>query len=217
MHKPADGRPQTYPVVFRTDGRTPEAGGLTVSEQGLLFLGGTARRQRRLSVPLADVAEIRIARLPAERLNGHATFVLERQRRSSIQVAPLGAGLLHEIFDLLTALTSEEPSRSDRLAVTVPLKAGCLPQARKLLSLGPPVDPAALDLTSHEVYLRDGEAIFVFRGPNARARIGKAMRTPALWRASLAWQDCIAGPPRIRTPTDTPPDESTLAYSWTSS
>jgi hypothetical protein len=215
MHKREGGRPQTYPVVFRTDGRTPTAGGLTVSEEGLLFLGGTARRQRRLIVPLADVVEVHIARLPAERLNGHSTFVLERQRRSPIQVAPLGAGLLHEIFDLLIALTSEERSRSDRLAVSVPLKAGCLPQAQKLLALGPPVDPSALALTSHEVYLREGEAVFVFRGPNARARIGKAMRTPALWRASVNWQDCIAGPPRIHTPTDTPPNKSTLAYSWT--
>jgi hypothetical protein len=215
MHKREGGGSQTYAVVFRTSGRTREAGGLTVSEEGLLFRGGTARRQRSLTVPLADVVEVRIARVPAERLNGHVTFVLERQHRSPIHVAPLGAGLLHEIFDLLIALTSEERSRGDRLAVSVPLKPGCLPRARDLLSLGPPVDLTALALTGHEVYLREGEAVFVFRGPNVRARISKAMRTPALWRASVAWQDCIAGPPRIQTPTDTPPAKSTLAYSWT--
>jgi len=100
------------------------------------------------------------------------------------------------------------------LAVVVPLKPNCLVRAAKLLQAGPPLDPAALGLTSHQVYLREREAVFVFRGPNVSAGVGKAMRSPALWRAGLAWQDCIAGRPSIHRSIETVSSEATPDYSW---
>jgi hypothetical protein len=132
----------------------------------------------------------------------------------ALQVAPLGAGLLHEIADLLLALTAERRAGGEVLAVVVPLKPDCLVRAAKLLQAGPPLDPAALGLTSHQVYLRESEAVFVFRGPNVTAGVGKAMRSPAMWRAGLAWQDCIAGRPSIHRSTEMLSSEATPDYSW---
>jgi len=204
---------ERYAVVFREQGGAAAAGALEMGPDGLLLRGGAGQLPAELSVPFADIAEVRIGRRPPDRLNGYATLVLERAHMPSVQVAPLGAGLLHEIADLVSSLTVEHRGRE--LAVVVPLKPGCLRRARTLLEAGPPLDPAALGLTGHEVYLREDEAVFVFRGPDVSARVGKAMRSPALWRAGLAWQDCIAGRPRIQQSPATLSTEEMPAYSWT--
>jgi hypothetical protein len=203
-----------YAVVFSERGGDAAAGALELNDDRLLLKGGTGQKRRALSVPLADITAIRIGRLLADRLNGRTTLVLDRGRRPAVLVAPLGAGLLHEIADLVGALTAEQRANGEELAVVVPLRPNCLPRAAKLLEAGPPVDPAALGLTSHQVYLREGEAVFVFRGPDVSARVGQAMRSPALWRAGLAWQDCIAGRPTIHRSTDMLSREAAPAYSW---
>ena len=205
---------ERYAVVFREQSKTPAAGSLELRDDRLLLAGRTGHRRLEMSVPLEDIAEIRIGRLPEDRLNGYATIVLERAGLPALQVAPFGAGLLSEIADLLSMLTSERRT-GDELAVVVPLKPGCLPRARKLLEAGPPLDPAKLGLSSHNVYLSEDEAVFVFCGPNVSARVGKAMRSPALWRAGLAWQSCIAGQPSVRRSTAMPSRDDAPAYSWT--
>jgi hypothetical protein len=203
-----------YAVVFCERGRAVSAGGLELREDRLLLSGGSGQERCDLSVQFCDLAEIRIGRGRADRLNGYPTLVLERGQMPAVQLAPLGAGLLHEIADLLLAISAERRAGGTELAVVVPLKPNCLLRAAKLLEAGPPVDPAALGLSSHQVYLREGEAVFVFRGPEVSARVGKAMRSPALWRAGLAWQDCIAGRPRIHRSTEMLSREATPAYSW---
>jgi hypothetical protein len=142
--------------------------------------------------------------------------VLERAHGPAVQVAPLETGLLRELAELLATVTGEQATTDEQLTVAVPLKAGCVGRARALLELGPPLDPAALGLTGHRVYLREDEVVFVFTGPGVRTRVGEAMRSPALWRAGLAWRNCIANQPRIvernrLAPADTSPD-----YDWTS-
>jgi len=207
MHK-------SYAVVFCERGGDAAAGALELRQDRLLLMGRAGPKRCALRVPSADITAIRIGWLPADRLNGHTTLVLERERRPAVQVAPVGAGLLHEIADLVGALRAERRAGGEELAVVVPLKPNCFVRAAKLLEAGPPVDPAALGLTSHQVYLREGEAVFVFRGPEVSARVEKAMRSPALWRAGLAWQDCIAGRPTIHRSTEMLAREATPAYSW---
>ncbi|HZC30434.1 MAG TPA: hypothetical protein VE261_02880 [Gaiellaceae bacterium] len=128
-----------------------------------------------------------------------------------MEVAPLGMALLPEITDLLISLTKR--AGGDELAVAVPLKPGCLGRARTLLAKGPPIDPASLRLTSHEVYLDDGKAVFVFRGSDLRAQLGQVIGHPAVWRAGLAWQRCFAGPPRIVETAELSFDAAP-AYRW---
>jgi hypothetical protein len=185
---------ERFAVVFR-DASVEAAGALEVEHDRLLLSGRSRDGSLELEIPYSDLMEVRVGRRPSERLNGYATVVLERAALPPLQVAPYEMAMLPEIADLLISLNQR--AGGDVLRVVVPLKPGCLARARRLLAKGPPLDPASLGLSSHEVYLREEEAVFVFRGSNVRTMISKAVRHPAIWRAGLAWQRCFAAPPQI--------------------
>jgi hypothetical protein len=184
---------ERYAVVFR-EGSTQAAGRLDVEHDLLVLNGPTTTGELELKIPFSDLLEVRVAHGPAERLNDYRTLVLQRTSGPIVQVAPLGLAFVPEIVDLLTSLAQGD---SEVLAVSVPLKPGCLGRARKLLAKGPPLDPALLGISEHEVYLDETAAAFVFRGHNVRARVGQAIRHPAVWRAGLSWQRCFAAAPQI--------------------
>lgn len=206
------GMEERFAVVFR-EGTAQAAGRLDVEPARLVLKGRSADGELALEIPCSDLREVRVAHSPNERLNGYRTIVLERTSGSSIQVAPLGLAFVPEIVNLLSSLAQRA---GDVLAVRVSLKAGCLDRARALLAKGPPLDPASLRLSAHEVYLREGQAVFVFRGNDIRAQIGKAMSHPAVWRAGLAWQRCFADAPEIVDIGDVWLDPRP-AYAWAGS
>lgn len=214
MGKLGGGVDQRYAVVFREQGGLVVAGCLELAEDRLRLIGGTGVRARTFEVPLTDIDEVRVGRRPTDRINGYRTLVLERIELPPLEVAPLGAGLLHEIADLLGRLTGDEPGAARTLVVVVPLKHGCRERARELLAQGPPLDPSKLGLTGHSVYLHDDEVIFVFEGPDVEARVGRAMRSPALWRAGIAWQGCIAGGPHVEKRAPSLAGDETPVYTW---
>jgi len=201
---------ERYAVTFRS-GSAAATGRLDIEQDRLVLQGVAGPDVVELAIPFADLVEIRVGRRPEERLNGYRTILLERTNGPAVRVAPLGLAMLPEIADLLQSLT--RPTDEGVLAVSVRLKAGCLGRARELLAKGPPLDPALLGLSHHEVYLRDDEAVFVFHGTGVRARVSQAIRHPAVWRAGLAWQRCFAAAPQIvdvaALTLDTAP-----AYSW---
>ena len=188
-----DEMQERFAVAFR-EGTAEASGRLDVEPERLLLQGGSARGELTLEIPCSELREVRVAQSPNERLNGYRTLVLERSRGPAIQVAPLGVAFMPEIVSLLSSLTNRN---GDELAVRVSLKEGCLGRARELLAKGPPLDPAKLGLSGHEVYLREGEAVFVFRGSDVQTRISRALAHPAVWRAGLAWQRCFATAPKI--------------------
>jgi hypothetical protein len=185
---------ERFAVVFRVDSARA-TGALEVDHDRLLLRGGGAEHGLELEIPFSALVEVRIGRSPSERLNGYPTIVLERTALPAVHVAPLSPLLLHELADLLASL--RDRPEGDVLVVLAPLKPGCLGHARKLLAEGPPFDPASNSLSSHEVYLGETEAVFVFRGRDVRTRINKAVRHPSVWRAGIAWQRCFAAPPQI--------------------
>ena len=206
----------SYPVVFCEPGTAPAAGELTLTADQLTFDGTAHGVRRQLAIRFSDLIEIRIGRLATDRINGYPTLVLERSELPAVQVAPVGAGLLHEIADLVATLAQQQIAAGERLSVVVPLKPGTHHQALQLLEAGPPLDPATLGLRSHVIYLRETEVVFLFEGSDLNARIKKAMRNPAVWRAGLAWQRYLAARPRIvEGVVDL--DEETPAYSWIAS
>jgi len=201
---------ERFAVAFRIDSARA-TGSLEVEHDRLLLRGNGADGSLELEIPLSALVEVHICRRPSERLNGYPTLIIESTNLSAIQVAPFGMTLLPEIADLLSSL-SQRPC-GDVLTVYVPLKPGCRDRAARLLAEGPPFDPISLGLTSHEVYLREGEALFVFRGRNVQAELRKAIRHPAVWRAGLAWQRCFAASPQIVELADVSLD-SDPAYRW---
>jgi hypothetical protein len=206
--------PACYAAVFCERERPPVAGGVIVEDDQLILTGRQGETHLKLCLPYAELCQVRIGRAADELLSGQPTIVVERHHQPSIRIRPLGAGLLHELTDLLTTLAAQHSDRSDEVTVRVPLKSGCSERVRELVAQGPPFDPAALGLERHQVFLGATEAIFVLRGPDVRERLERVMKTPSFWRAGLAWSTLIAGPPRI---SEIPADRlghCGLIYTW---
>jgi hypothetical protein len=92
-----------------------------------------------------------------------------------------------------------------RLVLVVPLEERTAARARELLRDGPPFELDATRLESHEVYLTDREAVFVFETAGDEPALQLHAEDPSLWRAAAAWRECIAGRPR----------KAETAFSWT--
>ena len=115
----------------------PTSGVLVVDEDRLLLKGRSAEDRIELSVLYADLQEVRIGRSPEEQLNGRPSLVLERDGSQAVQITPHGAGLIHELADLLTALATEYAEGDEEVAVIVPLKKGQLQRVKELVAKGP--------------------------------------------------------------------------------
>jgi hypothetical protein len=212
---PRPQRPARYAVAFRIGQGARAAGALVIDQDRLQLEGRTADGAVELSVPYAELVEVRIVRGPEELLNGRPALLLARQDRPPVQVEPFGIGLLHELADLLVALATEHADGGEEVAVIVPLKKDRMAQAKELVAQGPPFDPAALGLTRHEVFLTADKAIFVFAGAHVRAKLERMTRDPTLWRVGIAWRGCIGGRPRLAAASDTRPGtDDQPVYSW---
>jgi len=212
---PRPQSPARYAVAFRIGLGARAAGALVIDQDRLQLEGRTADGRLQLSVPYAELVEVRIGRGPEELLNGRPALLLVRQDGPPVQVEPFGIGLLHELVDLLVALATEHADNGEEVAVIVPLKKDRMAQAKELVAQGPPFDPAALGLTRHEVFLTADKAIFVFAGAHVRAKLERMTRDPTLWRVGIAWRGCIGGRPRLAAASDTRPEtDDQPVYSW---
>jgi hypothetical protein len=196
----------SYAVIWR-EGNGPSYAGKLELGAAALHLRGSGPRSSlaRRDIPYADVAGVRIARAPTERLNGGPTVVLDRRAATPIVVGAVsGVGVVSELADLLTGLTAEKTASSSRVAVAVPIRAQRRERVRELIEAGPPFDADELGLERHHVFVTEGEVIFVFEGEDVRNAVRQLARDARFWKAAAAWRDCVAGRPRIA-------DE---AYSW---
>jgi hypothetical protein len=205
--------PTRYAASFCVGFQAPAAGAMVVEETRLLLEGRSAQGHVELSILYSEVSEVRVGRLPEERLNGHSALLLSRRGRDLVRVEPFGFGLLNELAELIAALASEHADPTEQVSVILPIRRGRIAQARELVEQGPPFDPAVLGLASHEVFVTDEEAIFVFKGRNVRRMLERLTRDPTLWQAGLAWRSCVGGRPRISSEAlhaSSPP-----VFSWT--
>lgn len=211
---PHSSAPQ-FPVLFRLPGAKAVAGSLTVTGKALALDGGPATGHEHLEVGFDALREVRIIRRVEERLSGHVSLALDVGDHVPVLVAPLGYGLLHEIVDLIATFSSQQAANDEFVAVVVPLAAGTEDDVRALVAKGPPVEPAALGLRMHEVWLDTArhEVVFVFGGDDARRKVERAARSPALWRAGLAWRRLIRANPRLDAWTESQRGGK-LLYRW---
>ena len=87
-----------------------------------------------------------------------------------------------------------------RVVVIIRLKEGAEAEAEKLLSAGPPFDPAEVGFERHAVYVSHGELVFVFEGPDAEWRLDDLASDffhPGLQDAIETWRSLIDGEPRV--------------------
>ena len=84
------------------------------------------------------------------------------------------------------------------MIVVVPLEPGSNANVARLLKQGPPFDPEAIDgLDRHDVFLTSDEAVFVFESYLGADALAPLLADPKLWEALSAWDEYVAGPPRI--------------------
>jgi hypothetical protein len=216
MGQRARSAPVRYAVAFQADGQRAAAGALEVTGEGLVLMGRRRGEPVELHISCDELLSVRIGRHPTERLDGYTTVVLACTS-GEVRIAPFGLVLLHEVTDLLAALSQRRPAASgqaEHVNLVVPLRRGSGRRVRELVAAGPPFDPAAHGLLRHDVFLGDQDVVFVFEGPDVRRNLEQTLSEPTLWRAGLAWRGCIAGRPHVGDPDDDPADGRELIYSW---
>ena len=94
----------SYAVAWREPGGAVAAGSARVEAGGLVLRGarpdGDAVRRR---VPWSRIASVRIGRAAADQVRGTRSVVLELGHGVAVAVAPLGAGQVFELAELVAA------------------------------------------------------------------------------------------------------------------
>lgn len=200
---------ESYAVVWR-DGSGPvhlgrlELGAAALRLQGSRDGGSLARRQ----IPYGDVEGVRIGRSKADRLDGGPSVILDRRAGLPVTIGAVnGLGSVFALGGVLAELTAKQAEAGSRVVVVLPIRRNSQERARQLIASGPPFDPGSIPLQYHRVFVTAREVVFLFEGPGVRDVVEQLVRRPDVWKAAVAWRECLAGPPRIA-------DE---AYGWESS
>ncbi len=187
----------TYAVVWREQGRPLASGELDLLPRGVVLRGLAAGEPAVRHLSYESLAAIRVGRRDAERIHGHPTVLVELHDGSSLAVATVAApGALGELAERLAALVLG-PGGETRAAIVIPIAEGSRDAVGRLLESGPPFDPKLMwGLERHEVFLTETEAVFVFETQPGPA-LEPLLTNPAIWRAARAWEEHLAGPPRL--------------------
>lgn len=187
----------TYAVTWQRADDPPRAGRLELTDCGLALDGRNGEGPVSDNVPYRELADVRIARSPAERISGRPTLVVDRRLGDAIRIASLAQpGIIQELAEHLAALRVQEESFVSRVVVVLPLQEGATVRAAELLAGGPPFDPGEVGLERHQVFLTDSEVIFLFEA-DAQAAAERLVTQTDVWTAAAAWKDIAAGPPRL--------------------
>lgn len=209
------GRAARYAVVFREAGQASVAGAVTIEDGQLRLQGRRGTETIELDLSCESLHDVRIGHASEERLNGRPTIILTRIDGAAVEIAPLRAGTLGELIDLLHTLAASRTTA--RLVVRAPLRDDVTERARALIAEGPPFDPDELELERHDVYLGSGEVLFLLEGPIIRAPLERMVRDPWFWRAGLRWRDLLSGTPTLIEISDAQLADRELVYRWASS
>ena len=95
----------------------------------------------------------------------------------------------------------------EQLAIVATLRDGAEEEARRLVDLGPPYDPAQYGFTRHSVFVSPNEVVFVFDAPEVEEHLDALVVDQSSWVVQStfeAWRPVLDGEPRI----------APLAFSW---
>ncbi|HEX7256220.1 MAG TPA: hypothetical protein VF236_09865 [Gaiellaceae bacterium] len=194
----------TYAVSWQEPDGVRHSGRLELGADALTLEGRSDGAAARRVLHYGDLAGFRLARSNGDRLQGRPTLILELVGEGPIKIASVAQpGIVGEVAERLAGLAgNREPV--ERVALVVPLRPGAKAEAEALLRAGPPFDPRALGLESHDVYVTDDEVVFVFEGVPS-AFVERLAADQGIWDAAEAWKPLIEG--RIRY--------ADQAYAWT--
>jgi len=190
----------SYAVTWQQGGEPTRSGRLDLLSAGFTLEGaGSSLRV----VDYDDLSDVRVGRSAGDRISGRPTLVLEPRIGEPIRIASIvDPGVVSELAERLARKLREEQSMS-RAVVVLPLKQGMNTRAAEMLHHGPPFDPSEVGLARHQVFLTENEVVFLFEAHDLDAA-ERLIGDGSFWKAAVAWEDLVAGPPRIA-------DD---AYSW---
>lgn len=192
----------SYGVVWREGAQPLARGKLELLPRGLKLDGLSGADRITRDIAYDELSGVHVGRSTSERLNGHATLVLEPSAGDTISLAAVAQpGVIGELAERLAELRLDA---SHKTAIVVPLKDGARDAAQALLESGPPFDPTMTELERHEVFLGEREAIFVFDSPVGIEAIRPLLEDASVWRGLAAWGELLDGPPRF----------AEAAFSW---
>jgi hypothetical protein len=189
-----------HAVVWCEPGGPRFVGKLRIDGGGLRLQGTSAEGElgSRILGP-EDIVRVRLDRPAPDDADGSRRLVLEQPDGSTLTVVGLnGAGALFEIAQVAAEMAGSARSRSETVAVEVPIRRGHRDRIRELVRKGPPFDPSTVpELESHDVYVGPDHVVFVFRGGNVREALEKVMHNATVWMAASEWRRSVSGRPRV--------------------
>jgi hypothetical protein len=182
----------TYAVSWQEPDGSSGSGRLELGADALLLEGRNGGSAMSHVFPYSDISGFRAARGSHERLQDRPTLIVDLGAEGPLRIAGVAQpGIVSELASRLAAVR-HDTRPSERLALVIPLKPGMKGKAESLLAQGPPFDPADLGLESHEVFLTEYEAVFVFEGvPSVLLR--RSAEDETIWRAAEAWEPLVEG------------------------
>ncbi len=187
----------SYAVTWQEGTGPIHPGKLELRPGGLVLEGSDGSGELRRDISYEQVAGVRVARIPADRLCGRPTLVVDSRSNGSLRIAGVSQpGIISELAEHLTAMPLGERPSVKRLVLVLPLKQGARERAHALLEKGPPFDLEASGLERHHVLLTDESAVFVFEAETSDA-VERLASDETLWSAVAGWTDLIAGPPLL--------------------
>jgi hypothetical protein len=101
---------RTYGVVWREGASEPATGKLELLTACLRLDGRDGSRE----IPYSRVTDVHVGRLPAERLDGRPSIVLEELGRPAVTITTVSqTGLVGEIAELLVGLQLDAAAQGD--------------------------------------------------------------------------------------------------------
>jgi hypothetical protein len=183
----------TYAVTWQDGTGTLHSGKAELRSRAL-HLDGNGDR---LTVPYEHLTGISVAHSAADRIGGRPTLVLERGDGTPVRLASIAQlGIISELAERLASLHLGRMAIRNRLVVVLPLREGAQEDVRRLLDVGPPFDLAEVDLTQHQVFVTEREAIFVFDSDD-ETDLAQLFHDPNVWAAATVWGEFAAGPARF--------------------
>ena len=195
----------SYAVVWHEPPHEARSGKLELAAAALRLVGtGSDGSDEVTEIPYRTLERTRVASVPADRMGGRPTLVVERRGEEPIQIASVGGiGVVSELAEHVSRLLGPEAPGSWAL-VLLPIRDGKEEQVRTLLEQGPPFDPERVGLKQHHAFVADHHVVFLFEAESDLPSVRQLLSGGALWRAAAAWRGAIAGPPVVSQPV----------YSW---
>jgi hypothetical protein len=91
-------------------------------------------------------------------------------------------------------VTTKELQMTDQVAIVAQIRPGKRADLERILAEGPPFDLEAEGFEHHEVFLGDGDVVFVFTGPGAATQLRRLAATPEMFRQVIRMTGVLSAP-----------------------